>query len=405
MSTIPADELAPDDEVGDAARDYERLRAQWLDELRQVGRFDVVGDGLWFGYRPNEVVADARGRAILQQLVAADAVEVDDDLGLQRLVVPPQHDPLSLSLEVRERDPQARAAPNYLVVPGHHMGFFPHNLPVPARAAPNPPPAADLDPTITIGVVDTGCLRRHPWWAPQRPAIPADSFETAPASASQVELGHGTFITGVLRQRAPAVGILHDAAWVQPLAQAPIPLATEWSTAKSILAVAAAGARVINVSMGTYAPQPLPPESLRGALDFLELQHRDDVVVIASAGNDSTDRPLFPAAYKPVVAVGAAFAPVGAPLQRASYSNFGWWVDACAWGSWTSSYFRGRIRPLGARFDSYARWSGTSFAAPAVAATVALEAAATGKPPRKAARDLIAAKAAVHVADLGTYFA
>ena len=105
------------------------------------------------------------------------------------------------------------------------------------------------------------------------------------------------------------------------------------------------------------------------------------------------------------MAVGAAFAPVGAPLQRASYSNYGWWVDACAWGSWTSSYFKGRVVPLARRFDGYARWSGTSFAAPAVAAAVAVDAAATGKPARRAARDLIAAKAATHVADLGTYFA
>ena len=405
MSMIPPAELAPDDEVGDAAHDYERLRDQWLDQLRQVARFALVADRFWVGYRPHEVVADDRGRAIVQRVAQGDVVDSDDRLGLHRVALAPEHDPLSLSLELRARDPQARVVPNYVVVPGHHMGFFPHNLPVPARAAPAPPPAADLDERMVIGVVDTGCLRRHPWWAPQRPVIPADSLETAPSSASQIELGHGTFITGVLRQRASGARILHDAAWVVPLAQAPVPLATEWSTAQSLLAAAAAGATVINVSMGTYAPQPLPPLSLRGALDLLERQYGDDVVVIASAGNDSTDQPLFPAAYKPVVAVGAAFAPVGAPLQRASYSNYGWWVDACAWGSWTSSYFKGRVVPLARRFDGYARWSGTSFAAPAVAAAVAVDAAATGKPARRAARDLIAAQAATHVADLGTYFA
>jgi subtilisin family serine protease len=100
--------------------------------------------------------------------------------------------------------------------------------------------------------------------------------------------------------------------------------------------------------------------------------------VVAAAGNDHTDRPFFPAAAKGIIAVAAC----DDSGDRESYSNFGWWVDARAKGEHVSTFYRhpqgesGETlsRPFSeatADFGGWAKWAGTSFAAPVVAAAIA----------------------------------
>jgi len=70
-----------------------------------------------------------------------------------------------------------------------------------------------------------------------------------------------------------------------------------------------------------------------------------------------------------VVSVGA----VG-PSGRAWFSNYGGWVDACAPGiDVVSTYFTSHKESAapGRKFEGWATWSGTSFAAPKVAAAIA----------------------------------
>jgi subtilisin family serine protease len=76
----------------------------------------------------------------------------------------------------------------------------------------------------------------------------------------------------------------------------------------------------------------------------------------------------------------------------APFSNFGWWVDACAIGERVESAFiefDGPLPPTGDydrdRFRGYATWSGTSFAAPKVAGAIAQLAAERGIPASEAA--------------------
>jgi subtilisin family serine protease len=100
---------------------------------------------------------------------------------------------------------------------------------------------------------------------------------------------------------------------------------------------------------------------------------------VAAAGNQVTCRPYFPAGLPGVVGVGAVWAG-----GRAWFSNFGGWVDACAPGvdvvstffnfSEDLSLFPDDLDDLKPReFKGWARWSGTSFSAPKVAAVLAQE--------------------------------
>ena len=99
---------------------------------------------------------------------------------------------------------------------------------------------------------------------------------------------------------------------------------------------------------------------------------------VAAAGNQATCRPYFPAGLNEVKGIGA----VGAG-GRAWFSNWGGWVDACAPGVDVVSTFFDFSEDLALFPDlddvkprvykGWARWSGTSFSAPKVAAALAQE--------------------------------
>ncbi|MGB8861250.1 MAG: S8 family serine peptidase, partial [Ilumatobacteraceae bacterium] len=97
------------------------------------------------------------------------------------------------------------------------------------------------------------------------------------------------------------------------------------------------------------------------------------------AGNEATCRVSWPSALPGVIAVGA----LGWD-GPASFTNYGDWVDACAPGVFVVSRFHDGIDyyddldPKTADFHGWAKWCGTSFAAPIVAAAIAREAALYG---------------------------
>ena len=146
---------------------------------------------------------------------------------------------------------------------------------------------------------------------------------------------------------------------------------------------------VLNLSLGCYSHGDVPPLSLVAALRRVS----PDSVVVAAAGNNSSDRLMWPAALKRVIAVGALDK---AGKQRAPFSNHGWWVDCCTPAvDVLSSFvaFKESGPPWPGRspqaFDGWATWSGTSFAAPKVAGEIAALKTAKKLPTARAAADLL----------------
>ena len=119
---------------------------------------------------------------------------------------------------------------------------------------------------------------------------------------------------------------------------------TTYAVAEGIIWAADHGAKVINMSLGNYADAQFLHDAIKYAFDR-------DIVLIAATGNDNTERPGYPAAYPEVFAVSAT----DPDMNKASYSNYGDYVDVMAPGTSIASTYPN---------NQYAALSGTSMASP-----------------------------------------
>lgn len=201
---------------------------------------------------------------------------------------------------------------------------------------------------ITVAVIDTGIDPGHPVFAALAEGYDFVDRDRDPTECgSGPAYGHGTMVAGIVALTAREAAVM------------PLRVFTSEGTGaasdivKAIRFAAMRGAQVINMSFGL----PTTSQAVREALRFAKDQ---GVVLIASAGNNNSSTPQFPASEDALV---WAVAATDAQDRKADFSNYGAFVDVCAPGvSIYSAYPGGR----------YAWWSGTSFSAPFVSGTVAL---------------------------------
>ncbi len=122
--------------------------------------------------------------------------------------------------------------------------------------------------------------------------------------------------------------------------------------ANGIIHAADNGADVISLSLGA----PVGATTLRNAVDYA---WNSGSVVVAAAGNSGTSLPSYPAYYDNAIAVTAT----DSNDNKASFSNYGSWVDVAAPGVDIYSTYTG---------SSYRSLSGTSMATPHVAGLAGL---------------------------------
>jgi len=148
---------------------------------------------------------------------------------------------------------------------------------------------------------------------------------------------------------------------------------TTYEVAEGIRWATDNGADVINMSLGDYYSSFILHDAIRYA-------YNNDVVLIAAAGNDNVDTPMYPAEYPEVLTVAA----VDDKRERAFFSNFGQHIDVTAPGEHIPSTFPN---------NNYVIMSGTSMAAPHVAGLAALIRSVNPDLTNKQVHDLIKASA------------
>jgi hypothetical protein len=221
------------------------------------------------------------------------------------------------------------------------------------------------------------CCNLHASWR-DRPAaatgpVPIDDEDEPDDDATKTldfEGGHGTFIAGVIAQLCPDAEV-YTSGVLSSFGDGDV--GNVIAGLRAGLEYSRTGIDIVVMSFGAFFAEDDPGlfatslrRLLRGKLG------------IAAAGNQATCRPYFPAGMHDVMGVGAVSA-----AGRAWFSNFGGWVDACAPGVDVVSTFFSFSEDLDLfpdledlkprRYNGWARWSGTSFSAPKVAAVVAQE--------------------------------
>jgi hypothetical protein len=345
-------------------------------------------------YRPRQVLVEAvesqESTQIANELNRRGGIPAEEvnshfdevNLPVRSFAMPDEVDIQDLVTEFRQReDDHARLniAPNHVFSGEQIYHGGPSGEPRSAEKFAEPAMSPDA-PAPTIAVLDTGydpnALELHQGLA-ERLDIQGCVAEDALSNGFlAVEGGHGTFIDGIIMRVAPQarirqVGVLTPAG-----------LTDDQTVALELARAARAGIQVINLSLGGYTSHDEPPLAMALTLTHLP----EDVAIVAAAGNNSSERPFWPGAFKRVVSVGALDTRSGENQdgeKRASFSNHGWWVDVYAPGVRICSTYLDATWKLPSEttqrvMDGYAYWSGTSFAAPQVAAMIANQIPAAG---------------------------
>jgi subtilisin family serine protease len=240
-----------------------------------------------------------------------------------------------------------------------------------------------------VAVVDTGIeatFTRHPRFAGAVDVENAHDLDQLYQAGQEIDLqgGHGTFIASIVRHVCPEARVVVEKALdTQGVAEDSQLVWHLWRTLHApITGGQRVGVVVLSLEWEVGSPGPDGPTWLNSPAPFLEqvFDAHPTVVFCCAAGNDGAGAPQWPAAYSQqkanVVSVGAlGDAAQGRGDQPAPFSNHGAWVDAWAPGEHVAGiYVRGSYHwsPTVQQFDEpYAFWSGTSFAAPHVAAQIA----------------------------------
>ena len=251
--------------------------------------------------------------------------------------------------------------------------------PPPDAAGPGGPHAAE------VLVLDTGlrtfdahaehpwlrdhCVVHQPWLDLRKVGRWDDEDEPDDDGRGRLDqqAGHGTFISGIIRQLCPDAIVHHRGVLTSY---------GDGDDASVITAIQRAirsiepGVDIVVMAFGTYGAER------RAAAAGRRRAPAADPVARRRVGRQRRHaRPYYPAALPGVIGVGALDED-----GRAAFSNFGPWVDACAPAvDVVSTYFTrfdDRCPCCGSVVQEYrgwARWSGTSFASPKVAGAIAQE--------------------------------
>ncbi len=257
---------------------------------------------------------------------------------------------------------------------------------------------------VLVYMADTGLLRdtaMHSWLEGVRMANPLEDMDPKEPLGDPPQIppyaGHGTFVAGVLRCIAPATEIIVQNAFAIAGSELESDLVPRLDAALSL------GVDIFHLTIACSSRNDLP---LIAFQEWLRKVRKTGAVCIAAAGNSGFDRRTWPAAFPGVIGVGA----LGGDWRgRATFSNFGSWVDVYAPGrdlinAFATGTYTCHVYPYANKvreFYGMAKWSGTSFSTPIVTGLIASRMSRSGETARQAAAALLAEARAQSIPGVG----
>jgi subtilase family serine protease len=354
-----------------------------------------VGGEILVKFRPG---APASSKADAHRASGGSQAAEIQRTGIQRVIVP-AGDELA-AIERYRRNPNVLSAePNFIrtiesdpLVPadfqfGQTWGF--HNTGqqffciIPNFCLYVGTPDADIDAPeawaittgsadVMVAVIDSGIDYTHPDLAPNY----AGGYDFANGDSDPMDdHGHGTHVSGTIAAAlnnltgspAAAEGVVGVAPRARILGYKVCRAdgtCDDFAIQQAIAQAVTAGARVINMSLGESTYSASLDAAVQDAWNA-------GLVIVAGAGNNGTTNLFYPAALPNVISVGA----FDEDHRRASFSNYGSWVDISAPGNAILSADRmSACTQSSTPGDAgcYAFRSGTSMATPHVAGAAAL---------------------------------
>ncbi|WP_447755403.1 S8 family peptidase [Sphingopyxis fribergensis] len=323
----------------------------------------------------------------------SDLEEISGISRVLRFEVDPGTHVGSMAISLMQLDIVESALPDYLcavgldgpdrasILPGDPDGWSARDQ-INARAAMAHEPG---DSAIVVGVVDSGVAHRHPEFAARRLRRGLDTVQLGSGelpggvkllgdnkgvdtNPDDAFVGHGSGCAGIIgaagHNMPPGLAGACQVLPIRSLGAATFPgrpnavgIGAVSDLDMGLVLAVQLGADVVNMSFGTddEALEPGAPKPHSEAVAYATAR---GATLVAASGNSGDRRTYWPAAYPEVIAVGS----VGADGRVSSFSTTGDHVSVCGPGE--------RVRT--ATVDGYQNATGTSFAAPFVAATAAL---------------------------------
>lgn len=213
--------------------------------------------------------------------------------------------------------------------------------------------------SVNVAILDTGIDQDHDDLSSK---IVASNNCTSSPTVDDL-YGHGTHVAGIAaaatNNSTGVAGMGYNASLMNVKV-----LGDDGSGAYSWIAdcltwAADHGANVVNMSLGGS----FNSQTLQNAVNYA---WNKGVVLVAAAGNNGSSAASYPAYYTNVIAVAAT----DSNDRKASWSNFGKWVDVAAPGVSIYSTLPNHTNAIGTL--NYGSLSGTSMASPYVAGLAAL---------------------------------
>jgi subtilisin family serine protease len=289
------------------------------------------------------------------------------------------------------------ATPDHvLTVAGGYGSVCPATEPEPAYCDVEPYPSVRRDnggAGVLVYLADTGLLdgadKAHDWLGGVQAADVDPLPPMLPGGVQPIPeyTGHGTFVAGVMRSMAPAAELVVSNAFSIAGSQLESDLVTRLEDELR------RGVDIFHLSIAARSRHDLPLIAFEQWLK--RLNQSKGSICIAPAGNDGHRRPNWPGAFPGVIAVGA----LGSDWHgRASFTNFGGWVDVYAPGrdlvnAYATGTYTCHVAPYSGQpreFYGMAKWSGTSFSTPIVTGLIAARMSRTGENAAQAAEALLA---------------
>jgi thermitase len=205
---------------------------------------------------------------------------------------------------------------------------------------------------VLVAVLDTGIDSGHEDLYGK--VVGETNFSDSPVAEDLY--GHGTHIAGIIAANGDnglgVIGVAPQSLLLNVKVAEDDGRCRASAIAQGIIWAVDNGAEVINVSIEIREPSA----QLEAAVSYA---WENGAIVIAAAGNEGTQSPVYPAYYENVIAVAAT----GPDDTRATLSNYGQWVEVAAPGYDIYSTLPG---------NEYGYKTGTSFATAYVSGLAAI---------------------------------